>query len=68
MLARKRGGQPGNSNAVKHGRFTAAARAARLERIASLNAQRRASEAAWAAQALQVDYGQIIDQLRKLRG
>lgn len=67
MLKRKRGGQPGNSNAVKHGRFTAAARAARLERIASLNAQRRTSEAAWASQAPQVDYGKIIDQLRKLR-
>jgi len=30
MLNRKRGGQPGNQNAVKHGRHSAPVRAARL--------------------------------------
>jgi hypothetical protein len=60
---RARGGQPGNQNAVKHGRHSAPARAARL--AAYEEQQRRSDE--WMKTMLQKDYGAIVDGLRVLK-
>ena len=68
-LKRKRGGQPGNKNAVgnqaavKHGRYTAAAKAARW--AAWEEAQHRAAE--WVKSRPQTDYSAICDELIQLR-
>ena len=63
MPKRKKGGQPGNTNAVKHGKYRAATRAARLE------AARKAAErnCEWAAKCPVVDYQRVLDELRRLR-
>jgi hypothetical protein len=62
---KKRGAQPGNRNAIKHGRFSAPLRAAR--RAANLAAweenQRRSDE--WMNP--QTDYGAIVEGIRTLR-
>jgi uncharacterized protein YjcR len=63
MPRRKRGGQPGNQNAVKHGRFSAPVRAARL--AAWAEQQRRSDE--WMKTMPQTDYGAIVDGLRVLK-
>jgi len=63
MLNRKRGGQPGNRNATKHGCHSAPVRAARL--AAWKEQQRRSDE--WMKTIPQTDYGAIIDQLRALK-
>jgi hypothetical protein len=63
MLRRKRGGQPGNQNAVKHGRFSAPVRAARL---APYEEQQRRSDE-WMRAKPQINYGRIIDGLRVLK-
>jgi len=63
MLNRKRGGQPGNQNAVTHGRHSVPVRAARL--AASAEQQRRSDE--WCRSQPQIDYGKIIDGLRVLK-
>ena len=59
MQGRKRGGQPGNVNALKHGqrskRFIGERRAAHLAETA----ERRARERAWADAAPKTDYGAI---------
>ncbi len=63
MPNRKRGGQPGNQNAVKHGRHSAPVRAARL--AAGEEQQRRSEE--WMKTIPQTDYGAIVDDLRAAR-
>ena len=63
MLVKKRGAQPGNQNAVKHGRHSATVRAARL--AASREQQRRSDE--WRRAQPQIDYGAIVDNLRALK-
>ena len=62
MLKRKRGGQPGNQNAVTHGRYIVPVRAARL---AAEEKQRRSAE--WMRTIPQTDYSAIIDGLRVLK-
>jgi hypothetical protein len=54
---RKRGGQPANRNAVKHGRYSASVRAA--------DEERRARAQAWAAQMPVTDYAAICEGIRK---
>jgi hypothetical protein len=65
MSKRKRGGQPGNRNALKHGRFSAPLRAAR--RIAILEAAelRRPREQEWAARMPVIDYDAICEEIRR---
>ena len=63
MPNRKRGGQPGNGNAIKHGRFSASVRAARL--AAWEEQQRRSDE--WMKRIPETDYGAIVDNLRALK-
>jgi len=57
--ARKRGGQPGNSNAVTHGRYSAPRRAEQL--AAAKERWRRSQE--WQATIPQTDYGAICDSI-----
>ena len=58
--ARKRGGQPGNSNAVTHGRYSAPRRA---ERKAAAEERERHSQE-WQATIPQTDYGAICDAIK----
>jgi hypothetical protein len=62
-LERRRGEQPGNRNAVSHGRHTAAGRAARGAALEEQRAADRDRPAAWAATIPKTDYGRIIDEL-----
>ncbi len=63
MDGRKRGGQPGNVNALKHGRrskrFTSERRATHRAKIE----QRHAREREWASAAPKTDYGAICDAI-----
>ena len=59
MSGRKRGGQPGNQNAVTHGRHSAPRRA---ERQAAAEERRRRSDE-WAATVPRTDYGAICDAI-----
>jgi uncharacterized protein YjcR len=63
MPSRKRGGQPGNQNAVTHGRFSAPVRAAR--QAAWKEQQRRSDE--WSKTIPKTDYAAIVEGLRALR-
>jgi uncharacterized protein YjcR len=63
MPSRKRGGQPGNQNAVTHGRFSAPVRAAR--QAAWKEQQRRSDE--WIKTIPKTDYAAIVEGLRALR-
>ena len=60
MPVKKRGGQPGNQNAVTHGRYSAPVRAARL--AAFTEKQRLATD--WAKSIPPTDYGAIIFTVR----
>jgi uncharacterized protein YjcR len=63
MFRRRRGGQPGNQNAVIHGKFSAPVRAARL---AAWEEQRRRSDE-WMKTIPQTGYAAIVDGLRALK-
>jgi hypothetical protein len=63
MHSRKRGGQPGNLNAVTHGRFSAPVRAAR--QAAWKEQQRRSDE--WCRSQPPIDYDAIVEGLHALR-
>ncbi len=63
MLKRKRGGQPGNLNAVKHGRQSAPVRSAR--EAAWKEQQRRSEE--WMKTIPPTDYGAIVEEIRALK-
>ena len=73
LAKRKRGGQPGNrnavgnQNAVKHGRYTAAAKAARLARLKEIREEERRRHAEWVKTISQVDYASRIEELKRLR-
>jgi hypothetical protein len=65
MLQRKRGGQPGNTNAVTHGRNSAATRAARA---AEFEARRAKERQYWIDNPPpKTDYAAICAGLRVLR-
>jgi hypothetical protein len=61
---RMRGGQPGNQNAVTHGRFSAPVRAAR--RAAAEQRARQHRE--WTKTMPKTDYGAICDAIRRDAG
>ena len=69
-MPRKRGGQPGNQNAVTHGRHSAPVRAARLaafkeKHVAWREKQRLSDE--WIKTVPKTDYPAICGGLRALR-
>ena len=67
MPERKRGAQPGNKNAMKHGRYSVPLHAARLAsvRAAFKEQQRRSDE--WIKTIPKTDYAAIVEGLRALR-
>jgi hypothetical protein len=62
---RKPGAQPGNSNAIKHGRHSAPLRAARRAAVVAANEERRISSQRWAEQIPSTDYAAIVECIRK---
>jgi hypothetical protein len=60
MPNRKRGGQPSNGNAIKHGRFSAPVRAARL----AAAEQRAKQHREWCKTMPTTDYGAICDAIK----
>ena len=67
MSKRKRGAQPGNKNAMKHGRYSVPLRAAWLASVrASFKEQQRRSDE-WIKTIPKTDYAAIIEGLRALR-
>ena len=62
-MLRRRGGQPGNQNAVTHGRFSEPVRAAR--RVAS--EQRKKQHQEWVKTLPKTDYGAICDAIKAHR-
>jgi hypothetical protein len=68
QLKRKRGAQPGNKNAVTHGKFTAEAKAARAAWWDSLKAERaeqerRSNEWIKSQPGYIIDYDTIIERM-----
>ena len=66
MIVRRRGGQPGNQNAVKHGRFSAPVRAARRKAMLALYEESRRKSDEWVRSCRPTDYRAIVDGLRAL--
>ena len=67
MPERKRGAQPGNKNAMKHGRLSVPLRAARLAAVrAAIKEQKRLSDE-WFKTVPNTDYAAIVEGLRALR-
>jgi hypothetical protein len=62
-MLRRRGGQPGNQNAVTHGRFSEPVRAAR--RVAA--EQRRERHKEWVKSLPKTGYGAICDAIKAQR-
>jgi hypothetical protein len=58
-MLRKKGGQPGNQNAVTHGRYSAPRRASR--RAAA--EERAAQDREWLMAMPKTDYGRICDTI-----
>ena len=59
-MLRKKGGQPGNQNAVTHGRHSAPRRAARRAAAEARAEQSRQ----WEAAIPKIDYGAICEAIR----
>lgn len=64
---RKRGGQPENFNALKHGRRSARKRAERRAAVQVTAQERRRLEAEWAASVPKTDYEAIVEKLNQVR-
>lgn len=63
MFRRRRGGQPGNQNAVTHGSFSAPQRAKRL----AAAAERHERHQEWLKTIPKTDYGAICEAIRRDR-
>ena len=63
----KRGGQPGNQNAVTHGRHSAPVRAARRAAVIALNEESQRKSDEWAQMCPSINYDAICDGLRELQ-
>jgi hypothetical protein len=59
----KKGGQPGNQNAMKHGRYSLPKRAARRAIYAAREQERREKHAEWVKTVPQTDYAAICAQI-----
>jgi uncharacterized protein YjcR len=67
MSERKRGAQPGNQNAVTHGKYSAPRRAARLAALQAAMKDREQRSDAWIKTVKPTDYEAIIHELRALQ-
>jgi hypothetical protein len=67
MPQRKLGGQPGNKNAIKHGRHSVPLRAARLAAVRTVFKEQRRRADEWIASRPTTDYDAICDELRRLK-
>jgi hypothetical protein len=61
----RRGGQPGNQNAVKHGRYREFARAERRAAMMARAEKQRIHDQVWAAQMPVTDYDVICEEIRR---
>ena len=59
-MLRRRGGQPGNQNAVTHGRYSAPVRAKRR----AVAEERAKQNRAWLKTMPKTDYGAILDTIK----
>ena len=59
MLERKRGGQPGNKNAIKHGRYSVPLRAARLAAVRAAWKEKQRLSDEWIKTVPKTDYAAI---------
>lgn len=66
-LKRNRGGQRGNKNALKHGRYSPRVRAEPRAEWQARWREKQLADAAWAARCPQIDYDSIIQNLIRLR-
>ena len=64
MPKRKRGGQPGNQNALKHGRHSAPVRDARRAAVLALYEESKRKSDKWIRSRPPTDYRAIVDHLR----
>jgi hypothetical protein len=62
---RKPGGQPGNSNAVTHGRYSASVRAARRAAAAAAAEEQRATSQRWAELMPSTNYAAICEEIKR---
>ena len=67
MPERKRGAQPGNKNAMKHGRYSVPLRAARLASVRAAFKERQRLSDEWIKTVPKTDYAAIVEGLRALR-
>jgi len=67
MPKRTRGGQPGNQNAVTHGRNSAVVRAGRRAPTLALMEESKRKADEWTRSRPRIDYDAIVDGLRALR-
>jgi uncharacterized protein YjcR len=66
-MPRKRGGQPGNQNAVTHGRYSKPLHAARLAAVQAEWRERERRRSEWLKTVPETDYNSIVDALVALR-
>ena len=66
-MRRKRGAQPGNRNALRHGRYSVPLRAARLAALQAAVKERQQRLGEWFKTVPETDYNAIVDELRALR-
>ena len=66
-MPRRRGAQPGNQNALKHGRYSIPLRAARMAALQAAVKERQQRLDEWIRMVPPTDYGAIVDELRALR-
>jgi hypothetical protein len=64
MPERKRGGQPGNHNAMKHGRYSAPLRAARLAAVRAAWKEKQRLSDEWIKTVAKTDYAAICERAR----
>ena len=62
---KKRGGQPGNENAMKHGRYSVRKRAERRAMREARDREERQRHAEWLMTIPPTDYDAICDAIRK---
>ena len=67
MPERKRGAQPGNKNAMKHGRYSVPLPAARLAPVRAAFKERKRLSDEWIKTIPKTDYAAIVEGLRALR-
>jgi hypothetical protein len=67
MQGRKKGAQPGNSNALKHGRYSVPARAARRAAWEAERAEQARRHAEWMKTIPKTDYSAICAAIERLK-